>query len=31
VTVGVLYFVMCFVLAALTRRLERATLVYRLN
>lgn len=29
--VGVLYFFMCFTLAALTRRLERATMVYRLN
>jgi His/Glu/Gln/Arg/opine family amino acid ABC transporter permease subunit len=30
-TVGVLYFFMCFALAALTRRLERVTMVYRLN
>lgn len=28
-TVGVLYFIMCFALGALTRRIERATIVYR--
>jgi His/Glu/Gln/Arg/opine family amino acid ABC transporter permease subunit len=31
IAVGVLYFVMCFALAALTRRVERATLVYRMR
>jgi len=31
VTVGVLYFIMCFSLGMLTRRIERATAVYRLN
>jgi polar amino acid transport system permease protein len=30
-TVGVLYFIMCFVLGMLTRRIERATAVYRLS
>ena len=30
-TVGVLYFIMCFALGFLTRRIERATAVYRLN
>jgi len=30
-TVGVLYFVMCFVLGAVTRRIEHATRVYRPN
>jgi His/Glu/Gln/Arg/opine family amino acid ABC transporter permease subunit len=30
-TVGVLYFVMCFTLGMLTRRIERATAVYRLH
>jgi His/Glu/Gln/Arg/opine family amino acid ABC transporter permease subunit len=31
VTVGVLYFIMCFSLGMLTRRIGRATAVYRLN
>jgi His/Glu/Gln/Arg/opine family amino acid ABC transporter permease subunit len=31
IATGVLYFVMCFALASLTRRLERATLVYRMR
>jgi len=31
VTVSVLYFIMCFSLGMLTRRIERATAVYRLN
>jgi His/Glu/Gln/Arg/opine family amino acid ABC transporter permease subunit len=30
-TVGVLYFIMCFALGVLTRRIERATTLYRLN
>jgi His/Glu/Gln/Arg/opine family amino acid ABC transporter permease subunit len=30
-SVGVIYFVMCFALGALTRRIERATLAYRPN
>jgi His/Glu/Gln/Arg/opine family amino acid ABC transporter permease subunit len=30
-TVGVLYFIMCFALGMLTRRIERATAVYRLS
>lgn len=30
-TVGVLYFIMCYALGALTRRIERATAVYRLH
>ena len=30
-TVGVLYFIMCFALGFLARRIERATAVYRLN
>jgi His/Glu/Gln/Arg/opine family amino acid ABC transporter permease subunit len=30
-TVGALYFVMCFTLGWITRRIERATAVYRLN
>ncbi len=30
-TVGLLYFIICFALGALTRRIERATLVYRLS
>ena len=30
-TVGVLYFIMCFALGVLTRRIERATTIYRLN
>ena len=29
--VGALYFVMCYALGALTRRIERATAVYRLH
>lgn len=31
IATGILYFVMCFALAALARRVERATLVYRLR
>jgi His/Glu/Gln/Arg/opine family amino acid ABC transporter permease subunit len=30
-TVGILYFIMCFALGVLTRRIERATTLYRLN
>jgi len=30
-TVGVLYFIMCFALGVLTRRIERATTIYRLS